>query len=315
MSLAAPGFLLVLFVLPLAAAAQTAARHRRRRFAVRLPTAGVLAIVAADQPPWRRRISPILMTAAVIALVIALARPHTTVAVPVEKASVMLVTDASRSMEATDVEPNRLAAAQRAAQRFLARVPKRLNVGLVGYSDAPQVVVAPSTGDRNEVRATLEALTPDGGTATGDALDAALRAFDAQRTAGRQPPAAIVLLSDGKTTAGRDPVEVARVAGRRHIPIYTVALGTPDGVVPGPFGEAISVPPDPETLRQIAKASGGQAFAVDDAAELDRVYERLGSRVGTRPQRREITAGFAGAGFVLLAGALAAWVRRRGPAW
>jgi Ca-activated chloride channel homolog len=315
MSLAAPAFLVVLLILPLGVVCQELARRRRRRYALRLPTAGTLAAVAGNDPAWRRRLPSALLALAVTALVLALARPQATVAVPVERASVMLVTDASRSMEATDVDPSRLAAAQRAALRFLDRVPKRLNVGLVGYSDAPQVVVAPTAGDRQEVKVTLQALQADGGTATGDALDAALRALDAQRTAGRQPPSAVVLLSDGKTTAGQDPVEVARLAGRRRIPIYTVALGTPNGVVEGPLGQLVAVPPDPEALRQIAVASGGRAFAVEKAAELDRVYERLGSRVGTRPQRREVTAGFAGAGLVLLVAGLAAWVRGRGPAW
>jgi Ca-activated chloride channel homolog len=314
MSLAAPAFLAVLLLLPLGAAAQVVAHRRRRRYALRLPTAATLSAVAASEPAWRRRLPVTLLALAVTAIVLALARPHATVAVPIERASVVLVTDASRSMEATDVEPSRLAAAQRAAARFLDRVPKQLNVGLVGYSDAPHAVVTPAAGARAEVRATLQGLQANGGTATGDALDAALHLLDQPQHPGDRPPAAIVLLSDGKTTAGRDPVAVARGSRRRNIPIYTVALGTPDGIVEGPLGQLTAVPPDPETLRQIAAESGGEAFAVDDAGELDRVYERLGSRVGTRPQRREVTAAFAGAGLVLLAAALASWARRRG-AW
>ena len=111
-----------------------------------------------------------------------------------------------------------------------------------------------------------------------------------------------MLLSDGKTTTGRDPVEVARDARRARVPVYTVALGTAEGVIETPGGP-LSVPPDPETMRQIARASGGRAFTASDAEGLEAVYERLGSQVGTRAEEREITAGFAAGGLVLLLGA------------
>ena len=111
---------------------------------------------------------------------------------------------------------------------------------------------------------------------------------------------------------GRDPEQVARAAGRLDVPIYTVALGTPDGVVASPFGDVIPVPPDPQSLRRIARASGGQFFKVDDADRLSSVYENLGSRLGTRERKREATAGFAGVGLALLALAGLLTVRWRG---
>jgi Ca-activated chloride channel family protein len=224
----------------------------------------------------------------------------------------MLVQDASGSMDATDVAPSRLAAAVDSAQAFLDRVPPATRVGLVVYGTAPYTAQPPST-DRDLVRATLDSVVADGGTATGDALDVALDRLEARKGRdGRVPPAAIVLLSDGKTTQGGDPLEAADRARALGVPVFTVALGTPEGVLPGgPLGRPIPVPPDPETLRQIAQRSGGQAFQVEDAGELDAVYENLGSRIGTREERREVSAAFAAAGLLLLLGGVGAGLRWR----
>jgi len=151
---------------------------------------------------------------------------------------------------------------------------------------------------------------PDGGTATGEALASALRTLG--KRGKDSPPAAVVLLSDGATTAGRDPLGVAREARAARVPVFTVALGTTDGMVETPDGRVLPVPPDPEALREIARLSGGRAFTAEDANALDSVYEQLGSRIGTRPERREISAGFAAAGLLLLAGALGTSLRWRG---
>jgi Ca-activated chloride channel family protein len=216
-------------------------------------------------------------------------------------------------MSATDVAPSRLEAARRAAESFLDEVPDELLVGFVGYATSTESVLEP-TRDRDAVRATLGALQADGGTATGDALGAALDRLEARKGRdGRVAPAAIVLLSDGKTTQGGDPLEAAARARQLGVPVYTVALGTPDGVLPnGPMGQAVPVPPDPETLRAIAERSGGQAFEVEDAGELEGIYERLGSQIGTREEQREISAGFAAAGLLLLLGGVGTGLRWRG---
>ena len=316
MSLEAPLFLALLALLPLGLLAHRLAVRRRRRYAIRFPALGTLAAVAESPPAWRRRLPAALLALAAAALAVAVARPHRTVDVPVEQASVMLVQDASGSMDARDVEPSRLAAAVDAAQSFLDQVPEATRVGLVAYSTAPYTAQPPTT-DRDLVRATLETLVADGGTATGDALATALTALgrgpDAPAAAeGQAPPAAIVLLSDGKSMGGRNPDVVAREAGRLGVPIYTVALGTPEGIVEGPLGEVIPVPPDPAQLRRIADASGGRAFAVEDAGRLEAVYESLGSRLGTRERRREMTSAFAGLGLIMLFAAAALSVRWRG---
>ena len=304
MSFAAPLFLLGLLALPAGLALHRLAQRRRRRYAVRFPGVPVAALAVPAEPRWRRHLPSALLALAVAGLVTALARPETTVAVPVERASVVLVTDTSRSMTATDVSPDRLEAARSAADRFLDEAPEELRVGAVAFSDSARVLQPPTT-EHDQVRAALSGLPADGGTATGDGLAAALELLDSGE---RRPPAAVVLLSDGKQTAGRDAVTVAQEAGRLRVPVFTVALGTADGVVDG----NLRVPPDPEALRQIAETSGGQAFEASDGDELAAVYERLGSQLGTREETREVTAAFAAAGLLLLVGSLAGSIRRFG---
>jgi Ca-activated chloride channel homolog len=313
MSLASPAYLAALLVLPLAISWALMQRRRRRQFAVRFPAAATVAAAGVASPSWRRHVPPLLLALAAVALVIALARPHATMAVAVERASVMLITDGSGSMAADDVAPTRLVAAQNAALRFIDRVPDDLLIGFIGYSSRPTSVLDP-TDDHGAVAAAVTSLPAEGGTATGEALLVALDRLEARTGSdGEVAPAAIILLSDGKTTEGSDPIEAARRAGELGIPIYTVALGTPEGVVtPGPFRAPIPVPPDPESLREIAQLSEGRAFEVDESGELDRVYENLGSRIGTTREPREVTAGFAGAGLLLLLGGLATGLRWRG---
>jgi Ca-activated chloride channel homolog len=308
-SFASPLFLLSLAALPALAAAYAWARRRPGRYSARFPGVPVLGGVVAATPPWRRHLPAAVAAMALLALAVALARPHATVAVPVERAGVVLVTDASRSMLATDVEPSRMDAARNAAEAFIDGVPDELRVGAVGFSTTPRLVVPP-THDRQPVREHLASLDADGSTATGDALAEALRLLGPDE--GRRPPAAIVLLSDGKTTTGRDPVEVARHAADAGIPINTVALGTEEGTVQTDSGGILPVPPDPETMVEIADTSGGESFDVEDADQLDAVYERLGSQIGTRPEEREITAGFAAGGMALLLAAAGLSMRARG---
>jgi Ca-activated chloride channel family protein len=219
----------------------------------------------------------------------------------------VLVTDVSRSMLADDVQPSRLDAARSAAQHFLDQVPDQARVGVVAFSTDPHTV-EPPTDDRGKVEDVLDSLSADGGTATGDALAAALDLVD-NGPAAERPPAAILLLSDGETTIGRDPTEVARAAKRLRIPIHTVALGTRDATIQTPNGDIVPVPPDPETMRRIAELSGGRAFQAEDADDLSRIYESLGSRVATKKEQREITVAFAAGGGLLLAAAAAFGVR------
>ena len=315
MSFAAPLFLLGLLLVPALIAASVVARRRARRYAVRFTAAPSLrmAAAAASGPSRARHLPSALALAAVAALVLAMAKPQRTVAVPVERATIMLVTDHSRSMLATDVDPNRMRAAQGAARDFIDGLPAQIRIGAVAYSDAPDAVQAP-TDDHGEARRIIDEQVADGGTATGDALQVALDTLGQQRVAGQRVPAAIVLLSDGKTTIGRDPVEVARQARKLDVPIFTVSLGTSSAVVPNPNagGPPLPAPPDPESMAEIAEASGGRAFTAEDELRLREIYDTLGSRLGTKQEKRESTVPFAVTGLLLLVGAAGASLRLSG---
>lgn len=297
MSFAAPAFLLTLLIVPLAFCAYLLTRKRQRRYAVRFPGVATLAGVIPRSSEWRRRAPVALFLAALTALALALAKPEATVSVPQEQATIVLVTDVSRSMLADDVAPTRLDAARSAAKNFLDELPKGIRVGAVAFAESPHTI-APPTEDRDEIRTLIDSLAADGGTATGDGLQAALDMVDGKGE--QRTPAAIVLLSDGKATTGRDPIGVAREAKKLKVPINTVALGSEGAVIQTPDGSVLPVPPDPETMREIAKVSGGRAFVADDADELNGVYKDLGSRVASKKEQREITAAFAAGGLLLL---------------
>jgi Ca-activated chloride channel family protein len=310
MTFATPWLLLGLLLIPLLAVAYGAGERRRRRAAAGFAARATRASVVPRRPGWRRHAPLLLAGLAMAGLVVALARPQVTQAVPAEQASIVLAMDHSGSMQATDVAPSRLVAAREAGEAFLARVPAKVRVGGIVFDHRTEVVQDPTT-DRAALRQALrDAMVPSGGTATGDALEASLAMLDAQRGAGgKRAPGAVVLLSDGESTSGRDPVAVAQEAARRGVPVYTVALGTPDGRMP----DGQSVPPDTASLAAIAERSGGQAFTAQDAAGLSAVYERLGSQVAMKEERREVTGAFAGGAIVLLllgGGLSLRWFRR-----
>jgi Ca-activated chloride channel family protein len=242
--------------------------------------------------------------------VIALARPHVTVRVAVQQASIMLVTDHSGSMAATDVAPTRLVAAERAANTFIDQLPSSVRVGAVAFSGAPDGVQGPST-DHQAARQIIDGQVANGATATGDALALAISLLH-QGT--KPPPSAIVLLSDGDANAGQNPVTVAREAHSDKIPIYTVALGTPGATLPNPdpFAPSTDVSPDPQLLAQISQVSGGRAFTAQDSDHLSTIYKSLGSQLGSRPRQHEVTASFAIAALVLLLGAAVTSIRWAG---
>lgn len=316
MSFAAPLFLLALALVPLAVVAYIAHERRRRVSAGAFASPAVFASVATTRPAWRRHVPPALYALALVPLVFALARPQATVAVPDERAAIVLATDHSGSMQATDVSPNRLDAARSAVRDFLDEMPRRIQVGLVAFDHSARMLEAPTT-DRAAVLDALETVRPSGGTATGEAIAAALAALDGRGERGHGAPAAIVLLSDGASTSGRDPIELARDARRLGIPIHTVALGTETGTIEVPTRsggtQTRRVPPDAASLRAVAEESGGRDFSAADADSLHAVYEELGSRVGRRDEKRELTAAFAGGALALLAvGGLMSlhWFRR-----
>jgi Ca-activated chloride channel family protein len=339
-----PLLLLTLLVVPAAVALYVLAERRRMRYAIRFTNVDVLASVVRGRV-WRQYVPLALFLLALAALCLGLARPQRETLVPKDRATVILVVDVSRSMEAKDVKPSRIGAATAAVRVFLDKVPKRLQVGLIAFAGDP-AVAAPPTTDHGLVREALDTLEwqPSfGGTAIGDALAAAVKLGEqavgtsngnlaSVVTAPAKPTrglVSILFLSDGAQTRGTllplDGANIARAAG---IPVYTVALGTPNGVLrfgygqppgsfpgPNPFGNArsVPVPPDPATLRAIANRTGGQFFEARDAKTLRHAYSKLGSRLGRKPGKSEVTYGFlaAAAGLLIASGLLsAAWSPR-----
>jgi Ca-activated chloride channel family protein len=337
MSFESPWWLLALLVVPAALGLFLLLRRRGPRFVVPFPNVDVLAQVRCPRDSWRTAVALALGALSAVALVVAVARPHVTMRVPDEQATVILVVDTSRSMLAEDVRPSRLEAAKAAAQRFLERVPDRLRVAVVTFSGDAHVTALP-TKDHERVRRSVAAIDPfasfGGGTAIGDALARAVEvgrqalAGEGEVAGGRAAvtPAdreglvSILFLSDGRQNRGiLPPLEGARLAREAAFPVYTVALGTRRGAGAGGFGSGgfggRSRAPDPATLRAIAEATGGEFTEARTAETLSAAYESLGSRLGRVARRTEVTVAFVAAGAVaLLAAALAgAWWSPRLP--
>jgi Ca-activated chloride channel homolog len=304
-----PAMLAGLILLPLAALAYLSLQRRRRQEAKTFANPALLPNLVTGRPGWRRHLPPLLLLGALAALVVALARPQRTVAAPQRAATVMMVTDTSGSMNAEDVDPDRLSAAVKSARKLTDELPDNFRLGLVTFSDFAEVQ-APPTTDRDPVKAGLDRLRASGGTAMATGLQ---RAIDLARTpvpnengtGTRRLPSVLVLLSDGKDTQSPvDPLEVARQAKELKIPIFAIALGTPTGEVEVQdqfgFTQRIPVPPDTETLREIARITGGKYFAAPDAARLESIYANLGTRLSSKPVEKEVTAAFAGGAVVLL---------------
>lgn len=294
--------------------------RRRDRVAARFANPALLPNVI-DRSPGRLRFLPlVLLFLALTAMIFGVARPHATVNVPREEATVVLAIDVSRSMKATDVQPTRLDAARAAAKQFLAKMPEKFRVGVVSFATRA-VVALPPTDDRDLAAASLDTLKTGEGTAIGDAVALSLQIAQRERDDdGTVPPTSVLLISDGARDGGiLAPKAAAERARKQGVPVYTILVGTPDGVVeetlPGGFRQIIRVPPSAETLQQIAQTSGGEFFTAVDDEGLSQVYEELGSRLGTREERREITDLFAAGSAMLLltGGALSALLFRRVP--
>jgi Ca-activated chloride channel family protein len=311
MSFREPLALVGLALLPMAIAAYVAAQQRRRRYAVRYTNVELLASVARASP--LRHLPALLALLALGALLVSLARPQRTVAAQRKEATVVLVSDTSGSMLAKDVRPDRLTAARAAAMTLARQVPEDFRIGLVKFGTQAEQVVAPTT-DRNQLQVALEALRVKGATAMGDGLklglDAATTPVPDGLGGSRKLPSAIVLLSDGANTTGaNDPIDIAQQAKKARIKIYTIALGTPGGILETKRKDGSvkreSVPPDTLTLQEIARTTGGRYFSAPDADQLQAIYSGLATRFATVRVKQEMTAAFAGGGLVLLIGGLA----------
>jgi Ca-activated chloride channel homolog len=313
-----PVALLALLLVPALIALYVVRERRRTAFAAGFTNPALLPNVVDRKPGLRRHIPLILLLLGFAAIVLGVARPHATVSVKREEATVVLAMDVSRSMKADDVRPTRLEAAQKAMTEFAEQVPEKYRIGVVSFATRA-VVGLPPTEDRKLVESALDALKPGEGTAIGDAVALSTQVGQNRRPGDEAaPPRSVLLISDGARDGGAlSPQEAARRAKQLKVPVYTVLVGTPDGVVeetlPGGFRQIIRVPTSPDTLRQVAELSGGEFFTATDAEGLERVHEELGSRLGSRDEVREVGDWFAGgaAALLLAGGALSAlWFRR-----
>ncbi|MEO6121230.1 MAG: VWA domain-containing protein [Acidimicrobiales bacterium] len=307
MNFLAPGRLWLLPLVAGLAGAYVVLQRRRRHHAVRFTNLDLLATVAPSRPGWRRHLPAAAMGLALLALVLGLARPARDERVAKEAATVVLVVDTSASMEAQDVAPNRLRAAITAGQEFVDGLPARLRLGLVSFDRSVRVLASPTT-DHASISQALAVLRTGPGTAAGEAIATALEVLAASGGAGvtdGRPTGAIVLLSDGFTTVGRPAEEAAVEAASQGVPVTTIAFGTEQGTVTVQ-GTEIPVPSDPDSMAAVAETTGGAFFEAFSAADLERVYEDIGSRVGFETEQRDISLTFVAAGVVLLLAGLAA---------
>jgi Ca-activated chloride channel homolog len=310
LTFASPLLLLGLLLLPLLVVAYRRLQKRPTKYAVRYTNLDVLAGVAESTRSWRRHAGLALFLLALAALLVGFARPSVNRLADREEATIVLVIDVSGSMQAEDVDPTRLEAAQKVVREFLKGLPKRFQVGVVAFSETAEVA-APATEDRQLAIDAIDYLYPQRGTAIGDGIARGVevaRAADAGQRA-TERPAAILLLSDGSQTEGMLlPLEGAARAKSFGIPVYTIALGTPEGVVEfNRYGgtRIIPVPPDPATLRQIAATTGGRFYEAESVGDLREAYDKLGSLVSKVKRKQEVTYGFVAGGLVLLLAAAA----------
>jgi Ca-activated chloride channel family protein len=264
--------------------------------------------LAPRRPGFRRHIPALVFLAALSVLVAAFAQPARQVRVPRERATVIVAIDVSLSMDATDVEPNRLQAAQTAAKRFIDELPPTLNVGIVAFAGSASVLVTPTT-DRLPAQNAIDNLSLAESTAIGEAIFTSLNALlnAPPDESGELPPARIVLLSDGQTTVGRPDSQAVDAAVEAEIPVSTIAFGTPEGsiVYDDPSTDVVEADPIPvpvmeDNLRVIADRTGGAFFTASTLDELEAVYNDIGSAVGYELVDREITDWFVAGALGLL---------------
>jgi len=323
MSFLWPDLLWSLAVVPLLVALYFWALSRRKKVAVRY--AGlVLVREAAGAQRWRRHVPPLLLLLAITTLLLAVARPTAVVTLPSKHETVILTMDVSGSMRASDVAPTRLGAAQLAARSFVEQQPRSTRVGIVTFGGGA-ALVQPPTQSRDDLLQAIDRFELQRGTAVGSGILMSLKtifpdeeielpSFDARKAAtatsldaphrpaaepamrvapGSFTSAVVILLSDGQTTTGPDPLEAAKLAADHGVRIYTVGIGTPNGEILIGDGWSMRVRLDEEALKAIAKTTDAEYFYAATADDLKKVYDSLNSKLVFETRDTEITSLFA----------------------
>jgi Ca-activated chloride channel family protein len=324
-----PDLLWLLLVVPGLVAAYVALLRRKKKLALPYASLSLVREALDRRQTFRRHVPPLLFLLALVVMLVAIARPAAVVTLPSQYQTIVLAIDVSGSMRATDVLPNRLVAAQAAARTFVTDSPRRTRIGIVAFAGTAALVQVP-THNREEILGAIDRLQVQRGTAVGSAILISLKTIfpdiefdlrssnprpEAARQSGRgapltpgdgqdKPPftpvppgshtsAVIILLTDGRTTTGPDPVESARMAAERGIRVYTVGVGTAEGGILSHEGWSMRVRLDEDALKKIADATRGEYHYAGTATDLTKIYQALTSRVVTERKETEITALFA----------------------
>ena len=338
MSFLWPEMLWGLLVLPMLVAAYIMILQRKKKLAVRYANLAMVREAMGASQRIRRHIPPAFFLLALAAMLLALARPQTTITLPTQHETVILAMDISGSMRATDVEPNRLVAAQNAAKQFVSEQPENVRVGVVAFAGTATVAQAP-TRNREDVIAAIDRFQLQRATAIGSAIivslatifpeagiDVGAMMYGQERKADKSdkpalkpvPPgsyasAVIILLTDGQRTSGPDSVQAARLAADRGVRIYTVGFGNASGAPVQIEGYSIYMMFDEETLKAIAGLTNAEYFHASSGAELKKIYDTLTAKFVLQREETEITAFFAAAAAALVVAAAAlslAWFNR-----
>ncbi|HZY20155.1 MAG TPA: VWA domain-containing protein [Ramlibacter sp.] len=339
-----PEFLWLLLAAPLLILLYLWLLRRKKKMAVRYASLSIVKEAMGPGQSWRRHVPPALFLLALVAMLVAGARPTAVVTLPSQQQTIILAMDVSGSMRAADVQPSRLEAAQAAAKSFLAELPRHVKVGIVAFAGSAQVAQLP-TVNREDLVTAIDRFQLQRATATGNAIVISLATLFpdqgielAALQGGREKPrgfaidgekkekkeftpvapgsytsAAVIMLTDGQRTTGVDPLEAAKMAADRGVRVYTVGIGTVDGETIGFEGWSMRVRLDEETLKAIASKTSAEYFYAGTAQDLKKVYDTLSSKLTVEKKETEISGllALAAAALALVSGALSLlWFNR-----
>jgi len=315
-----PAMLLLLVLIPILVFWYARMQQRRRILATRYGSLGMMQGAVRNRLGVRRHIPPLIFLLSLTLLIIALARPETSVSLPRIQGTVILAFDVSGSMAADDLKPTRMEAAKTAVQSFIERQSPSVQIGVVAFSDSGLSVQIP-TNDKDELYAAIGRLTPQRGTSLANGILASLTTIEASNGAqtnyysnltptpaptptpmprGVYTPSVIILLTDGENNQNPDPLEVAQAAADRGVRIYTVGIGSAAGADLHVDGFTIHTQLDEPMLQQISQITGGAYYNAENEEDLLSIYDNLNPTLVVKPEEMEVTSLLAGISILFL---------------